>query len=121
MLSRIEIKEELELFIEWPTDDHGSVSATSTALFAHHVQQKATEKLRAELERVTAEHEQYKRDAERFMERARVLELVAMEMRGWISCEDVNHKKGEFHDFGECPVLARIDAALNQQQAEVKP
>lgn len=41
------------------------------------------------------------------------LRRVAMELRDYVGCEDVNHRDGEFHDFIQaCPVLARIDAAL---------
>lgn len=42
------------------------------------------------------------------------LRATAIEMRNWISCSDVNHRKGEFHDGDECPVLARIDTALSE-------
>ena len=64
---------------------------------------------------VRANHQAKEVKAERDQLRAEVeaLRSIALELRGWVGCADVNHRAGEFHEYDEpCKVLARIDEVL---------
>lgn len=113
------IEKELDAFMDWPTNEKGLVTRTSCILFARHIQRKAIKERDAAL----AELERFRRDTERlnFM----ISEMCIIESQSGLSGNPVysiywtclgESQPEWFHSPREA-----IDAALNQQQAEVKP